>query len=128
MFNSSILKVLFIVTAVMIIGGATYAFAAANTFTTTPPSKIGDGQVDISGYDVSNVAYSFGADPANITAVDFDLSATAVTVKIQLVKTTGAIYDCVEGTSNHWSCDTTSPQATVPTTDVLRVIANDIVP
>ena len=47
MFNSRTFKVLFVVMAVMVMAGATYAFAAANT---VPATKAGDGSGVVSGY------------------------------------------------------------------------------
>ena len=118
-------KILLIVLAVFAVAGSAYAFAAANTFTTTPPSKIGDGNVTISGYDVSNVEYTYDTTLTNINSVDFDLDATATNVDIQLA-TGGTIYACTN-TVNHWTCDTTVGGATtVAATNILRVIANDV--
>lgn len=118
-------KILLIVLAAFVVAGSAYAFAAANTFTTTPPSRMGDGNVTISGYDVSNVVYTYDATLTNINAVEFDLDATATNVSVQLA-TGGTIYTCTNAV-NHWTCDTTVGGATtVAATDILRVIANDV--
>jgi hypothetical protein len=119
MFNSRIIKVLFVIAAVGIMAGASYAFAAANT---VPATKAGDGNGTISGYTVSNVVYNLNTtDPSTIDSIDFDLSAAAVTAKIKLVAAGSTWYDCVNGSGNSWNCDTTG--AAVSTVDQLRVIA-----
>jgi hypothetical protein len=54
---------------------ATYAFTASNT---VPGSKAGKGEGVISGYTVSNVAYTLAtSNPANIDSVAFTLSGAA---------------------------------------------------
>ena len=118
MFNSRTFKVLLAVMTVMILAGAAYAFAAANT---VPATKAGDGSGTISGYTITNVVYNLNAtDPSTLDSVDFDLSAAAVTAKIQLVAA-GTWYDCTVVTGNSWTCDTTG--VTVVSIDQLRVIA-----
>ena len=97
-----------------------YAFTASNT---VPGSSAGAGSGAISGYTVSNVAYTLGAVPTNMDAVTFTLDKAAGTVKAQ-VQTGGSWYSCSNGGSgNNWSCDTTSPQATVQPADQLTVVA-----
>jgi hypothetical protein len=97
-----------------------YAFTASNT---VPGSSAGAGSGAISGYTVSNVAYTLGAVPTNMDAVTFTLDKAAGTVKAQ-VQTGGSWYSCTNGGSgNNWTCDTTSPQATVQPADQLTVVA-----
>jgi hypothetical protein len=76
----------------------------------------------ISGYTVSNVAYTLGATPTNLAAVTFTLDKAAGTVKAQ-VQSGGSWYSCSNTSGNNWSCDTTSPQATVQPADQLTVVA-----
>lgn len=119
MFNSGTFKVLFVVTAILIMAGATYAFAAANT---VPATKAGDGLGVISGYTVTNVVYTFdAADPSLLDMVTFDLSAAAATVEVQLVATTGPWYACTLDTGTTWECATSD--LAVSTVDQLRVVA-----
>lgn len=119
MFNSRTFKVLLAVMTVMILAGAAYAFAAANT---VPTTKAGDGSGAISGYTISNVVYNLNTtDPSTIDSVNFDLSAAAVTAKIKLVTAGSTWYDCTVVTGNSWTCDTTG--VTVVSIDQLRVIA-----
>jgi hypothetical protein len=71
MFNRNRnIRYLVIFATVMILAGATYAFAAANT---VPASKAGDGNGGITGYTVSAIHYNLsGATPTNIDSVDQD--------------------------------------------------------
>ena len=55
----------------LILSASAYGFAAANTFA-DGPSGAGDGNQAISGYAISNVAYTMDAStPSNITSVAF---------------------------------------------------------
>lgn len=97
------------------------ALTATNTVGST---QAGSGSGTISGYTVTNIAYSLNAtDPSNIDAVTFTLSAAATTVKAKLVSTGSTWYTCSVVTGNNWSCATTSPQATVAGSDQLTVTA-----
>jgi hypothetical protein len=96
-----------------------YAFTASNT---VPGSSAGAGSGAITGYTVSNVAYTLGTVPTNMDAVTFTLDKAAGTVKAQ-VQTGGSWYSCSNTSGNNWSCDTTSPQATVQPADQLTVVA-----
>lgn len=108
-----------LIAAVCVAVGA-YAFTASNT---VPGTNAGAGSGAISGYTVSNVAYTLGATPTDLAAVAFTLDKAAGTVKAQ-VQTGGSWYTCSNGGSgNNWSCDTTSPQATVQPADQLTVVA-----
>ena len=107
-----------LIAAVCVAAGA-YAFTASNT---VPGSSAGAGSGAISGYTVSNVAYTLGAVPTNMDAVTFTLDKAAGTVKAQ-VQTGGSWYACSNTSGNNWSCDTTSPQATVQPADQLTVVA-----
>lgn len=98
-----------------------YAFTASNT---VPPTNAGSGAGAISGYTVSNVAYTLNADPSKIDAVTFTLDKAAGTVKAQLV-TAGTWYSCTNTASFNWSCATTLPQASVAPADQLSVVATD---
>ncbi len=54
-----------------ILAVAAYGFAAQNT---VEDSYAGDGTGDIFGFDVTNIDYSLGVDPATIDQVEFDLT------------------------------------------------------
>lgn len=97
---------------------AAYAFTATNV---VPPSQAGDGNGAITGYTVSNVAYTLAADPANIASWSFDLSATASTVRSKLDSASSTYTSCTN-VVNHWTC-TPGSQPTVASVNDLRVIA-----
>ena len=119
MFRSSKLFVVVLVT--LIFATAAFAFAASNT---VPASYAGEGASTTSGYTVTNVAYTLNATTAsNIDSVAFTLNAAATTVKVRLV-TTGSYYSCTNPSGFNWTCNTTSPQATVAAADEFRVIAS----
>jgi len=118
MFRSS--KLFIVVLVVLVFATAAFAFAATNT---VPASYAGEGASITSGYTVSNVLYNLNATTAsNIDSVTFTLNAASTTVKVRLV-TTGSYYACTNTSGNNWSCDTTSPQATVAAADEFRVVA-----
>ncbi len=119
MFRSS--KLFVIVLAVLVFATAAYAFAASNT---VPSSYAGEGSSAISGYTVTNLAYTLNAaTSSNIDAVTFTLSAAATNVKASLVP--GTYYSCTNTSGNNWSCATTAPQATVAAATTLDIIARD---
>lgn len=106
---------------VAVVAFAVYGFTAANT---VPATKAGDGAGAITGYTVSSISYTLDAtDPSNLDQVDFDLDAAAGTVEIKLVSTGSDWYGCADQGGNSWSCDTTTPQATVAAADELQVVA-----
>ena len=98
-----------------------YAFTASNT---VPGSSAGSGSGAITGYTVSNIAYTLNSSNfANMDAVSFTLSAAAGTVKAQVVNG-GTWYACSVVSGNNWTCDTTvGTQATVSGADQLSVVA-----
>lgn len=117
-FNSK--KLILALIAAAAIGIGSYAIAAANT---VPASNAGIGSGTVSGYTVTNIAYTLGATPSDIDLVEFDISPSSPTptVKARFV-TGGTWYDCtVAGAAV--DCDTTSPQLTVLPTDVVEVVA-----
>jgi hypothetical protein len=116
------LKSLIITILVLVFATAAYALAASNT---VPSSYAGEGVGGVSGYGVTNLQYDLnGSNASNIDSVTFTLDAAATNVIVRLV-TTGSYYSCTNTPGFDWSCDTTSPQATVLATDEVRVIARD---
>ena len=108
--------VLLLVLAVM--AGA-YGFAATNTVVAP---RAGDGAGTISGYTVSNVAYTLNSsNPQVLDKVEFDLDAAASTVKVRLQSMGGTWYSCTNTSGNHWSCNT--PGQGVQPANELRVVA-----
>lgn len=65
-----------VIVLALILAAAIYGFAAANT---VPATYAGDGSGTISGYTVSNIAYTLNSDgnPSDIDQVTFTLSASA---------------------------------------------------
>jgi hypothetical protein len=102
-----------------VVAPAAYAFTAANT---VPNSNAGSGSGTISGYTVSNVAYTLNAsNPQNVDQVAFTIAPTTGTVKAQLVSG-GSWYACTNS-SGSVTCATTSPQATAAAVNQLTVVA-----
>jgi hypothetical protein len=113
-------RFLLVLALVLVSAIGAYAFTATNT---VPATQAGAGSGAITGYTISNVAYTLNADPTQIDAVTFTISpATAGTVKAQLV-TGGTWYSC-SNTAGSVSCDTTvGTQATVAPANSLSVVA-----
>jgi hypothetical protein len=81
---------------------ATSGYALTSGFTATntiAQQKVGAGSANSVGYTVSNIVYTFNdTNLAKVDAVEFDLSASADNVKVQLTTSAGApsgtVYDC----------------------------------
>jgi hypothetical protein len=97
-----------------------YAYAATNT---VPTSNAGSGSGTISGYTVSNIAYTLNSTtPTNLDQVAFSITpTTTTTVKAQLASG-GSWYSCTN-TAGSVTCNTTSPQATAAGATQLTVVA-----
>ena len=122
MFRSRMLRTFVIIVVILVFATTAYALAASNT---VPDSYAGEGAGTVSGYNVTNLQFNLNATNAsNIDSVTFTLDAAATNVMVRLV-TTGSYYTCTNTSGFNWSCDTTSPQATVLATDEVRVIARD---
>ncbi len=99
-----------------------YAFTASNT---VPTTKVGEGQAEVTGYDVSSVHYNLNAaDATKIDSITFNLDTAPVagsTIRVKLVATGSDWYTCTNvGVSV--TCDTTSPQAAVSSTNQLTFV------
>ena len=108
---------------VLILSASAYAFAAGNV---VPESGAGDGEKAISGYTVTNVKYTFNADPTKIETVKFDIAPTAGALAPSFVQarlvTGGTWISCTAGTSPNWSCPVAGA-VTVLAADKLQVVA-----
>jgi hypothetical protein len=113
-------RTLIVALLALALGVGAFAYAAANT---VPGSNAGSGSGTISGYTVSNVAYTLNATtPTNLDQVAFTISPTAAsTVKAQLAAG-GSWYTCANAAGSV-TCNTTSPQATVAAATQLTVVA-----
>ena len=69
------------VLAAGVVAMGAHAFTASNT---VPDTKAGVGAGAISGYAVTDVAYTFSVDGASITGVNFNLDAVADTLQVKL--------------------------------------------
>jgi hypothetical protein len=123
--NSNI-RLMAIFALALVLAGATYAFAAANT---VPASKAGDGSGAISGYTVSTIHYNLSAaNPGNIDNITFTLnSAPAVgsTIKIKLVAAGSTWYSCTFVTTTVTCANGSTLGASVLTSDSLEVVVAD---
>ena len=88
MFNSRMSKLFIFVVVALILATSAYAFAASNT---VPGTVAGEGAAVVSGYTVTNVAYTLDATPSKIDSVAFTLSGPATTVEASLTGS-GAFY------------------------------------
>ena len=119
-FHRSTRTFMFIALA-LILSASVYGFAAANT---VPATYAGDGSGGISGYTVSNIAYTLNSDgnPSTIDQVTFNLNAAA-----------GQAYISFDGGSNWHTCSISggtsvtcgSLSASVASALSLRVVASN---
>jgi hypothetical protein len=116
MFIKRSVKFFAIVLVAFAFASVATAYAAANT---VPGTSVGEGSTTISGYSVTGVAYTLDSNnPANITAVAFDLNAAASYVKVSLVSG-GSLTACTQGTGNHWTCAVNVPVASANSLTVI---------
>ena len=120
------MKKVVLVVLVVVLVAVGFAYAAANE---VPVTGAGDGDEEISGYDVSDVHYVLNSsDPGNIDKVTFKLTPligtpdTLQTVKIKLFDG-GSWITCNE-VSGTWTCpENGTTGVTVLQADNLRVVA-----
>ena len=127
MFNRNRnIRYLVIFALVLILAGATYAFAAANT---VPASKAGDGNGGITGYTVSAIHYNLNAStPSNIDSVTFTLNLAPVagsTIKIKLVAAGSTWYSCTNAGTVVTCNNGSTLGVSVLSTDNLQVVIAD---
>ncbi len=107
--------------AATVLAAGAYAYTAQNT---VEASRAGDGAAEITGYDVTQVAYTLNdTDPSKIDAVSFATDAAATTVKAKLISTATDYVDCTSADGTSWSCDFTATNTAVAAVDELTVIA-----
>ena len=111
---------------VLVLTGATYAFAAANT---VPASKAGDGSGAISGYTASAIHYALnGTTPSTIDAVTFTLNTAPTagsTIKIKLVAAGSTWYTCTNAGTAVTCNNGSTIGAPVTSADSLEVVIAD---
>jgi hypothetical protein len=114
-------RTLLVAILALAVGCGVYAYAATNT---VPGSTAGAGSGAISGYTISNIAYTLNTTtPTNLDQVAFTITPTAAsTVKVQLASG-GPWYSCANSAGSI-TCNTTSPQATAAAATQLTVVAS----
>jgi hypothetical protein len=132
MFIAQLLRMRFVaaIALALALAGAAYGFAASNTVET---SGAGDGNAAISGYHVSNVAYTLNAtDPSKIDSMSFTvtpdspLTGDPSEVHFQVTSGGGATwYEAAEGTGQSWTYDFAANGGAITAASVttLRVVA-----
>lgn len=121
--------------AAAILGTSGFAFMATNTF--SGPDRAGSGTDVISGYNVSNIAYTTDNHQNYITAVSFDLNKYANPANVKAVihqgtpddpRTYGGQNPCTEtGNSNgtfHYACGAETSNAYANLADVNSITVN----
>src|SRR5437867_13444473 len=117
MFRSRIptFRLLVMVGLILLLCTVAYGFAAANT---VPTSGAGDGSNTISGYTITNVAYTLNTtNPANIDKVTFTVTpgagaAAPSTVKAKLVSSSSTWSSCTNTSGTTWDCTVSGVTAT----------------
>ncbi|MGD8603397.1 MAG: hypothetical protein PVF49_02375 [Anaerolineales bacterium] len=111
-----------IVILALILAATMYGFADSNT---VPATYAGDGDNTISGYVVTNVAFSIYGDndPTDIEGISFDLDANASSVYVSFDNGT-TWNDCSPGTPSS-SINCTGLSETVLGATQLRIVATD---
>ena len=131
MFHSRTIRSIVILIVVLVFASTAYALAAGNTFDANLGGKAGDGQEDVSGYEVSSVTYTLDTtNPSLIASVEFDLTPTGATNAaaslIDDLSNETFASGCLEGPDDHFTCSfPVSGAGTVAAGDAwtLRVIA-----
>lgn len=119
-FRRMNLRLMLALAIIAILATAAYGFAATNTI--ADGGHAGDGSGEISGYHVTNVAYTLAANPTKLAGAAFDLDAAATTVKVTLDDGT-SWTDCSHGAAFHWTCDISGLGMDVTPVSSLRVVA-----
>jgi len=107
----------------VIIAGAVYGFAAANT---VKESAAGDGEGDISGYTITNISYDLDADdPSLLDSVSFNVAVAdtdagaATEVAAQIA---GEWFTCANAGGTTFDC-AIGGAVSVLNAEILRVVA-----
>lgn len=127
MFIANILRprVIAAVAVATILGSSAYAFAAANT---VPASNAGTGAGTISGYVISDIAYTVNSNNTLLDSVAMTVtpngSGQPTDVSIRLFDASSTWYPCVQDgtTPTLWTCDTAA--ASLSTFANLTVVAH----
>jgi hypothetical protein len=111
MFNlfSKRFRIIALLVLVLVLGAATYGFAADNT---VPTSYAGEGEGLIDGYTVSGIQYTLDAtDPNEFDGVSFTLDQSATTLRVGISVSGTPTWlpagDCTVTGGVNVSCDLT---------------------
>jgi hypothetical protein len=118
-------RILTLIILILILGTASYGFAATNTI--ADAGKAGEGDEAISGYAVSSVQYTLDSnDPTAFDSVSFDLDTAATSVFAGLEDPATNLEwgaACTTSDNISFSCDLTSVTITVANATRLHVAA-----
>jgi len=115
-------RVLALIIMILILGTATYGFAATNTM--ADAGKSGEGQNTISGYTVTNVSYTLNStDPAELDEVAFTLDTAASSVYAGMDDGAVQWSPCSTLNGTDFTCDLTSNTVTTAGAATLHVAA-----
>ena len=122
--HSRTLKIVLAVCLVVVLAGATTAFAAGVTFTQPNGEDFnaGQGSITTNGYNVDNFEFNNDAvDPTKLESVSLTLDSAASSVEVKLA-TAGSYLSCTTSDPNKliWTCATTMQ---IKDIDMINVIA-----
>jgi hypothetical protein len=122
-------KVILAVLSIIVIAGAAYGFAAANT---VPDTNAGYAASVVSGYTVDSIVYDLDAtDPTIVDAITFDINPTTGTNKalvVMLQTATGGTWTTctlADGTLPEVHVTCTYGALTLASVTALNVVASD---
>jgi hypothetical protein len=103
-----------------ILATSAFGFAAQNN---VPDSLAGDGDGDISGYEISNISYTLSDTTiGNVDEVSFTLDADASSVKVGF-NSPATVFDCDVTGGTSVSCDLSGDTVTALAITSLRVVS-----
>jgi hypothetical protein len=113
---------------VVIMLAVVYGFAAANS---VPETGAGEGSGTVSGYTITNVAYTLlSSDPSKLQKIAFDVAPTSgagAASQVRITVNGGTTWvTCTGPTGTNWSCSfTVGSEPTVSSISSLRIVAVD---
>ena len=116
-------RILILVVLILILGTASYGFAATNTV--ADAGKAGEGSNTVSGYTVTNVSYTLNStDPNQLDAVDFTLDSAASSVYAGIDDLSTIEWrSCTNPSGNNFTCDLSTVTISVTNAEALHVAA-----
>ena len=118
-------RVLALIILLLVLGTATYGFAASNTV--ADAGKAGEGSNTVSGYTVTAVTYTLdSSDPTQLDAVDFTLDTAATDVYAGIDTNPASTIQwrsCTNPSGNDFTCDLSTVTISVVNAATLHVAA-----